>query len=875
MKKYVYTFAEGNLSMRNLLGGKGVNLCDMINLGVPVPPGFIVSTETCADYNAGGKALSADMKAQIDKCMTVVEGQIGKKFGDEANPLLVSVRSGARVSLPGMMDTVLNLGLNDVSVEALAKLTNNPRFAYDSYRRFIMMFADVVTGVDKHSFEHTLEEFKVSKGYVNDTDLTADDWKAVCEIFKDIYKKDQGASFPQDAKEQLYAAVGAVFRSWENERAIYYRKMNDIPHEWGTAVIVQSMVFGNMDENSGSGVIFSRNASTGENKINGDFLMNAQGEDVVAGIRTPEQLDKLATLKPEIYTKLVDINNMLEKHYRDMQDMEITIEQDKLYFLQTRSGKRTAQSAVKIAVDMVNEGMWSKEDALVNVPAADIVQLLLPTFDPDELKTVKQIGKGLNASPGAACGKVVFNTAEAKEAVAKGDKVILVRQMTTADDLEGMHLSQGILTAKGGMLSHAAVVAKGMGRCCVCGCEQIKFNEEAGYFELGGVKIKRGDVISLDGTTGMIYDKEIKTVAPNPFENKDFATLMTWADEVRTLTVRTNADAPKDALKALEFGAQGIGLTRTEHMFFEPDRIPKMRSMILADSEEERRAALNELLPFQRADFKGIFEAMKELPVTIRLLDPPLHEFMPENENDFNAVAKLTGKPVDEIKKKAAALHEENPMMGHRGCRLAVSYPEIAEMQTRAIIEAAIAVKKEKGYNIIPEIMIPLIVEIKELRFVKDIIDKTAKALIAESGISLDYMVGTMIEIPRACLTSDDIAKDAEFFSFGTNDLTQMTYGLSRDDAGKILEDYQERGIFANDPTAKLDRTGVGQLMKMSVDKGRTTRPTIKLGICGEHGGEPSSVEFCHMIGLDYVSCSPYRVPIARLAAAQAAIRNK
>ncbi|MCL2703842.1 MAG: pyruvate, phosphate dikinase [Defluviitaleaceae bacterium] len=871
--KYVYTFGEGDLSMRNLLGGKAVNLCDMIKIGVPVPPGFVVSTEACGVYNSQGKKLPDDIKKQIDWAMGEVEKQIGKKFGDEANPLLVSVRSGARVSMPGMMDTVLNLGLNDVSVEALAKNTGNPRFAYDSYRRFIMMFSDVVIGVDKHAFERKLDKYKEDKGYTNDLDLTADDWKAVSELFKGIFREDQGKDFPQDAKDQLYEAVGAVFRSWDNERAFIYRRMNDIPYEWGTAVVVQSMVFGNMDDDSGSGVVFSRNAATGENKIYGEFLMNAQGEDVVAGVRTPEPFEALKGKKPAIYEEFVKINNMLEKHYKDMQDMEITIEQDKLWFLQTRGGKRTAHAAIQIAIDMVNEGLLTPEEALMKVDPKALDQLLHPMFDQNALKAAAPIGGALPASPGAACGKVYFTSEDAKAAHLKGEKVILVRLETSPEDIEGMHVSQGILTVKGGMTSHAAVVARGMGTCCVSGCEAIRINMEDKYFELGGKRYNEGDVISLDGSTGKIYGHEIPTVEPKISDN--FAVFMAWADKARTLKVRTNADSPGDAKQAIAFGAEGIGLTRTEHMFFEGDRVHKVRRMILADNEAERRAALDELLPYQKGDFTGIFEAMQERPVTIRLLDPPLHEFMPSSDSDFETLAGMTGKSVAEVKAKARALHELNPMMGHRGCRLAVSYPEIAEMQTRAIIEAAIEVKKNKGYNIVPEIMIPLVVEIKELRFVKDIIDRTAKEVIGKSGIALDYMVGTMIEIPRACLTADEIAKDAEFFSFGTNDLTQMTYGLSRDDAGRILEDYQARGIFDADPFARLDRIGVGSLMRVTVEKGRQTRPSIKLGICGEHGGDPSSIEFCHMIGLDYVSCSPFRVPIARLAAAQAAIKGK
>ena len=871
--KYVYMFSEGNAGMRNLLGGKGANLAEMTNLGLPIPQGFTVSTEACTHYNTSGKVLSQDIRDQVNEAMVKLEAISGKKFGDNKNPLLVSVRSGSRASMPGMMDTVLNLGLNDEAVEGLVAATNNPRFAYDSYRRFIMMFSDVVTGVSKSKFERVLDEYKESKGYGSDLDLNVEDLKAIVNNFKSIYEADQGKPFPTDAKEQLFEAICAVFRSWDNPRAFAYRRMNDIPYDWGTAVNVQSMVFGNMGDTSGTGVVFSRNAATGEKKIYGEYMLNAQGEDVVAGVRTPKPFDELKNDMPEIYEEFIGYANKLEQHYKDMQDMEITIENGKLYFLQTRNGKRTAPAALRVAVDMVAEGLITEEEALLKVDPKQLDQLLHPAFDQAKLKAAKSIGKGLPASPGAAAGKVYFTAEDAQVAAEKGERVILVRLETSPEDIVGMSVSQGILTVRGGMTSHAAVVARGMGRCCVSGCEDIKMNGEAKYFELGGKRFVEGDYISLDGSSGNIYGEDLPTVKAEI--SGDFSAFMAWADKVRTLKVRTNADNPADAATALEFGAEGIGLTRTEHMFFEEDRIPKMRVMILSDSEEERRNALNELLPYQKNDFIGIYEAMGELPVTIRLLDPPLHEFLPNSEAEFETVAKLMGKPVEELKTKAQGLHELNPMMGHRGCRLAISYPEIAEMQTKAIIEAAIAVNKSKGINIVPEIMIPLVGEIKELRYVKDIIDRTAKEIIEKSGVKLNYMVGTMIEIPRACLTADEIAKDAEFFSFGTNDLTQLTYGLSRDDAGKILNDYIDKNIYEGDPTARLDQIGVGSLMKVAVEKGKSTRPNIKLGICGEHGGDPSSVEFCHRIGLSYVSCSPYRVPIARLAAAQAAIKYR
>lgn len=869
--KYVYMFSEGDASMRNLLGGKGANLAEMTRLGLPIPPGFIVTTEVCTSYNSSGKILSDEIKSQVNESIKNLEEITGKTLGSTQNPLLVSVRSGARVSMPGMMDTVLNLGLNDETVEALAKATDNPRFAYDSYRRFIMMFADVVIGVSKSKFERMLDTYKEERNYKSDLDLTHEDLKTVVEKFKQIYKDDQGKDFPTDPKEQLFEAICAVFRSWDNPRAFVYRRMNDIPYEWGTAVNVQAMVFGNMGQTSGTGVVFTRNAATGENKIYGEYMLNAQGEDVVAGVRTPKPFEELKNEMPQIYSEFTNYAKTLENHYKDMQDMEITIEKGKLYFLQTRNGKRTASAALQIAVDMVNEGLLTKKEALLKVEPKQLDQLLHPMFDPSALKVAVAIGKALPASPGAAAGKVCFTAEDAKKMAATGERVILVRLETSPEDIEGMVVAQGILTVRGGMTSHAAVVARGMGRCCVSGCEEIKMNDEEKFFTLGGRTIKEGDYISLDGSTGNIYCEDIKTISPQISGN--FATFMQWADEVRKLGIRTNADTPQDAQKALEFGAEGIGLTRTEHMFFDEDRIPKMRKMILSDTVDERKAALADLLPMQKQDFIGIYEAMKGLPVTIRLLDPPLHEFLPTDDEDFRDLANEMGKTFDELKLKAAQLHELNPMMGHRGCRLAVSYPEIAQMQTRAILEAAIEVKKNKGYDIVPEIMIPLVVEIKELRYVKNIIDETAKQVFEEAGMKLDYHVGTMIEMPRAALTADEIASEAEFFSFGTNDLTQLTFGLSRDDAGRILNDYIEKNIFECDPTARLDQKGVGQLVNIAVQKGRVTRPNIKLGICGEHGGDPSSIEFFHRAGLNYVSCSPFRVPIARLAAAQAAIK--
>ncbi|MGU8584878.1 pyruvate, phosphate dikinase [Clostridium perfringens] len=872
-KQYVYLFNEGNASMKNLLGGKGANLSEMTILGIPVPQGFTVTTEACNKYYEDDKKISQDIIEEIENKMSELEKITGKKFGSLENPLLVSVRSGARVSMPGMMDTILNLGLNDESVEAMAKLTNNPRFAYDSYRRFIQMFADVVMGVEKRLFEDLLDEVKEEKGYKIDTDLTAEDLKDLVVKFKALYKKEKGEDFPSNPKEQLIEAVTAVFRSWNNPRAIVYRRLNDIPGEWGTAVNVQEMVFGNKGETSGTGVAFSRNPANGDNELYGEYLMNAQGEDVVAGIRTPEPISHLEAQNPTIYKQFTDIVNTLEKHYRDMQDMEFTIEDGKLYFLQTRNGKRTAQAALKIAVDLVEEGMLTKEEAILKVEPKQLDTLLHPAFASDGLKEAKIVAKGLPASPGAACGKIAFTAEEAKERKANGEKVVLVRLETSPEDIEGMIAAEGILTVRGGMTSHAAVVARGMGTCCVAGCGELKVNEEARTLEVNGQVLTFDDYISIDGSTGHIYAEQVKTVSPEITGH--FATFMGWADEIRKLKVRTNADTPRDTKQAVEFGAEGIGLCRTEHMFFAEDRILAVREMILAKNEDSRRVALEKLLPMQREDFIGIYEALEERPATIRFLDPPLHEFLPNEEEDINALAKEIGVSPAEIKNVVAELHEFNPMMGHRGCRLAVSYPEIAEMQTRAVIEAAIEVKKNKGYNIVPEIMIPLIGEIKELKYVKNVVVETAKTVMEEKGVQLDYKVGTMIEIPRAALTADKIAEEAEFFSFGTNDLTQMTFGFSRDDAAKFLKDYYEKGIYEQDPFAKLDQEGVGELMRIACEKGKATRPDIKLGICGEHGGDPSSVEFCHNLGLNYVSCSPYRVPLARLAAAQAQVKNK
>ena len=875
MTKYVYAFKEGNADMRNLLGGKGANLAEMTNLGLPIPQGFTVTTEACTDYYKNGEKISDEIQEQIFNNLKELELLQGKTFGDNSDPLLVSVRSGARASMPGMMDTILNLGLNDEAVEGFANKTGNPRFAYDSYRRFIQMYSDVVMEVPKSFFEKIIDEIKESKGIHYDTDLTVDDLKELVRRFKEVYKNAMnGAEFPQDPKEQLMGAVKAVFRSWDNPRAIVYRRMNDIPSEWGTAVNVQAMVFGNMGETSGTGVAFTRNPSTGERGIYGEYLINAQGEDVVAGVRTPQPITKLAEDLPECYKEFMEIATKLENHYRDMQDMEFTIQEGKLYFLQTRNGKRTAHAAIQIACDLVDEGMITKEEAVLRIEAKSLDQLLHPTFNATALKDGEVIGSALPASPGAAAGKVVFTAEEAKRlgVGGLGERVILVRLETTPEDIEGMVAAQGILTVRGGMTSHAAVVARGMGTCCVSGCGEIKINEEEKHFELGGNTFHEGDYISLDGTTGKIYKGDIKTEEASVSGN--FGRIMGWADEFRKLSVRTNADNPRDTRKAVELGAEGIGLCRTEHMFFDEARIPKIRKMILSETVEAREAALNELIPFQKGDFKAMYKELQGLPMTVRYLDPPLHEFLPTAEEDIIALANDMGVSVEHLKEKCSELHEFNPMMGHRGCRLAVTYPEIARMQTRALMEAAIEVKAEDGYNIIPEIMIPLVGEKKELKFVKDIVVETAELVKKEKNSDIEYHIGTMIEIPRAALTADEIAEEAEFFSFGTNDLTQMTFGFSRDDAGKFLDAYYQAKIYESDPFAKLDQNGVGKLVSMAAEKGRSTRPNIKLGICGEHGGEPSSVEFCHKIGLNYVSCSPFRVPIAKLAAAQAALKE-
>lgn len=873
MAKWVYLFKEGEASMKNLLGGKGANLAEMTNLGLPIPQGFTVTTEACTDYYNSGKKITDEIQGQIFDAIVELEKIQGKKFGDNADPLLVSVRSGARASMPGMMDTILNLGLNDVAVEGFANKTGNPRFAYDSYRRFIQMFSDVVMEVSKTKFDAILEATKEAKGYKLDTELTADDLKEIIAKYKELYKGELGQDFPQEAKEQLMLAVTAVFRSWDNPRAIVYRRMNDIPGDWGTAVNVQAMVFGNMGDTSGTGVAFTRNPATGDNGIFGEYLINAQGEDVVAGIRTPQPITKLAEDLPECYKEFMEISQKLEDHYADMQDMEFTIQEGKLYFLQTRSGKRTAQAALNIACDLVDEGKITPEVAVNRIEAKSLDQLLHPTFDPAALKAGRVLGSALPASPGAAAGKVYFTAETAKEAADKGERVILARLETSPEDIEGMHAAEGILTVRGGMTSHAAVVARGMGTCCVSGCGEIKMNEEEKYFELDGETIKEGDYISLDGSTGKIYLGDIKTVEASVGGN--FGRIMAWADEFRTLNVRTNADTPADAQNAVNLGAEGIGLCRTEHMFFEGDRIKKIRKMILSKTVEAREAALNELIPFQKGDFKGIYEVMEGKPVTIRFLDPPLHEFIPTHEADIAELAKDMNLSVEEVKATCDSLHEFNPMMGHRGCRLAVTYPEIAKMQTRAVMEAAIEVKNEKGFDIVPEIMIPLVGEKKELQFVKQVVVDTAEAVKAEKGSDIEYHIGTMIEIPRACLLANEIAEEADFFSFGTNDLTQMTFGFSRDDAGKFLDAYYKEKIYESDPFARLDQAGVGQLVKMAAEKGRATKSNLKLGICGEHGGDPSTVEFCHNIGLNYVSCSPFRVPIAKLAAAQAAINNK
>ena len=873
--KYVYAFKEGNASMRNLLGGKGANLAEMTNLGLPIPQGFTVTTEACTEYYNCGKKISKEIEEEIFKAIGELEKIQGKKFGDNEDPLLVSVRSGARASMPGMMDTILNLGLNDEAVEGFAKKTNNPRFAYDSYRRFIQMYSDVVMEVNKSFFEKIIDELKEELGVHYDTELNVEDLKELVKRFKKVYSDHMnGEEFPQDAREQLMGAVKAVFRSWDNPRAIVYRRMNDIPGDWGTAVNVQAMVFGNMGDTSGTGVAFTRNPSTGEKGIYGEYLINAQGEDVVAGVRTPQPITKLAEDLPECYEEFIKIATKLENHYKDMQDMEFTIQEGKLYFLQTRNGKRTAQAAINIACDLVDEGMITPEEAILRIDAKSLDQLLHPMFDKDELAKGEVIGSALPASPGAAAGKIYFNAEDAKNAGkgGRGERVILVRLETTPEDIEGMVASQGVLTVRGGMTSHAAVVARGMGTCCVSGCGEIKINEEKKEFTLGNYTFHEGDYISLDGSTGKIYKGDIKTVPASVTGN--FGRIMAWADENRRLKVRTNADNPRDTKKAVELGAEGIGLCRTEHMFFEEDRIPKIRKMILSETVEDREEALNELIPFQKGDFKAMYKVLNGLPMTVRYLDPPLHEFLPTEEEDIIALAKDMNVSVEKLKEKISDLHEFNPMMGHRGCRLAVTYPDIAKMQTRALMEAAIEVSEEEGIEIVPEIMIPLVGEEKELKFVKDIVVETAELVKKEKNSDMQYHIGTMIEIPRAALTADAIAKEAEFFSFGTNDLTQMTFGFSRDDAGKFLDSYYQNKIYESDPFAKLDQTGVGQLVEMAVEKGRKTRPNIKLGICGEHGGEPSSIEFCNRIGLDYVSCSPFRVPIARLAAAQAAIKS-
>ena len=872
--KYVYLFSEGNAQMRNLLGGKGANLAEMTGLGLPVPFGFTITTEACTRYYEDGKHVGDDIQEQIFKAVTELEKVAGKQFGDVKNPFLVSVRSGARASMPGMMDTILNLGLNDETVVGLAALTSNERFAYDSYRRFIQMFSDVVMDVEKAKFEEILDEVKHENNCTQDTDLTADNLKEVVKRYKKLYFEEKGHEFPQDPKVQLMESAQAVFRSWDNPRAIVYRRMNDIPYDWGTAVNVQAMVFGNMGNDCGTGVAFTRNPSTGENKLYGEYLMNAQGEDVVAGIRTPSPISELAAGMPEVYAQFNTIAQTLEKHYRDMQDMEFTIERGKLFMLQTRNGKRTAAAALQIAVDLVNEGMITKEEALLKIDPRTLDTLLHPTFEAAAIKKAKAIAHGLPASPGAACGRVYFTAADAIEAVKRGEKVILVRLETSPEDIEGMYASEGILTARGGMTSHAAVVARGMGTCCVAGCSEIVVKEKEHLFTtVSGATIKEGDWISLDGSTGNVYGEKIPTVEAAVSGN--FATIMGWADEVRKLKVRTNADTPHDAEQAIKFGAEGIGLCRTEHMFFGEGRIPAVREMIVSKDEASRRKALAKLLPMQRSDFKGIYKAMKGYPVTIRLLDPPLHEFLPTADADIKALAEEMGLTFEELKLTVANLHELNPMLGHRGCRLAVTYPEIAEMQARAIIEAAIEVREETGLDIVPEIMIPLVGDVKELQYVKEFVDKTAKEVMKERNITIKYLVGTMIEVPRAALVADSIAKSAEFFSFGTNDLSQMTFGFSRDDAGKFLDDYYKKKIFESDPFAKVDQEGVGRLMKLATTEGRGARPDLKVGICGEHGGDPSTIEFCHKLGLNYVSCSPFRVPIARLAAAQASIKEK
>ena len=874
MAKWVYMFTEGNATMRNLLGGKGANLAEMTNLGLPVPQGFTITTEACTQYYEDGRKINDEIMGQIMEAITKMEEVTGKKFGDKENPLLVSVRSGARASMPGMMDTILNLGLNEEVVEVLAAKSGNPRWAWDCYRRFIQMFSDVVMEVGKKYFEELIDKMKAEKGVTQDVDLTAEDLKNLADQFKAEYKEKIGEDFPTDPKMQLMEAIKAVFRSWDNPRANVYRRDNDIPYSWGTAVNVQMMAFGNMGETSGTGVAFTRDPATGEKPLMGEFLMNAQGEDVVAGVRTPQKIDQLKEVMPEVYDQFVGICHKLEDHYRDMQDMEFTIEDRKLYMLQTRNGKRTAKAALKIACDLVDEGMITEEKAVTMIDPRNLDTLLHPQFDAEALKKAEPIAKALAASPGAACGKIVFTAEDAKEWAARGEKVVLVRLETSPEDIEGMKASQGILTVRGGMTSHAAVVARGMGTCCVSGCSEIAMDEANKKFTLAGKEFHEGDWLSIDGSTGKIYDGVIDTV--DATIAGEFERIMAWADKYRTLKVRTNADTPADAKKARELGAEGIGLCRTEHMFFEGDRIDAFREMICADTVEEREAALEKILPVQQGDFEKLYEALEGNPVTIRFLDPPLHEFVPTEEEDIEKLAKAQGKTVEQIKTIIDSLHEFNPMMGHRGCRLAVTYPEIAKMQTKAVIRAAINVQKaHPEWDMCPEIMIPLVGDAKELKTVKKVVVEVADAEIAAAGSDLKYEVGTMIEIPRACLTADDVAKEADFFCFGTNDLTQMTYGFSRDDAGKFLDAYYDAKIFENDPFAKLDQTGVGKLMEMAIQLGKPVNPNLHIGICGEHGGDPSSVEFCHKIGLDYVSCSPFRVPIARLAAAQAALNNK
>ena len=873
-KKYVYLFTEGNASMRELLGGKGANLAEMTNLGLPVPQGFTISTEACTQYYEDGRRINDEIQAEIMEYIEKMEQITGKKFGDQENPLLVSVRSGARASMPGMMDTILNLGLNEDVVEVMAKKSGNPRWAYDCYRRFIQMYSDVVMEVGKKYFEQLIDAMKVKKGVTQDVELTADDLKELANQFKAEYKEKIGEDFPYDPKEQLMGAIKAVFRSWDNPRANVYRRDNDIPYSWGTAVNVQMMAFGNMGETSGTGVAFTRNPSTGEKVLTGEFLMNAQGEDVVAGVRTPQHIDQLKEVMPEVYEQFVGICNTLENHYRDMQDMEFTIEDKHLYMLQTRNGKRTPAAALKIACDLIDEGMIDEKQAVLMIEPRNLDALLHPQFDVKALKAATPVAKALAASPGAACGKIVFTAEDAKVWNEKGEKVVLVRLETSPEDIEGMKAAQGILTVRGGMTSHAAVVARGMGTCCVSGCSAITMDEENKKFELAGKTYHEGDCISIDGSTGNIYDGLIPTV-PASVNSGDFGRIMGLADKFRQMKVRTNADTPQNAIDAKRLGAEGIGLCRTEHMFFDPDRIAAIREMICADTVEGRKTALAKLEPMQQGDFEKLYETMEGEPVNIRFLDPPLHEFVPTEEADIELLAKSTGKTVEQVKAIISGLHEFNPMMGHRGCRLAVTYPEIAEMQTSAVIKAALNVSaKHPDWNIVPEIMIPLVGEVKELAYVKGVVTATADKLIAEAGSSMTYKVGTMIEIPRAALTADEIAKEAEYFSFGTNDLTQMTFGFSRDDAGKFLGAYYDKKIYENDPFAKLDQIGVGKLVKMACELGKSTRPDIKLGICGEHGGDPTSVEFCHNVGLTYVSCSPFRVPIARLAAAQAAIKT-